>query len=114
MKNKLNPITSNPCPPTGARAPKNPQQNRPKILPPDQAVQRPSRLQLSARVSPLIKNLISLERREKELASDGDAIESLILRGAISPAEQALILAAAEKRPLFAAALRVRLNQSQQ
>jgi hypothetical protein len=64
--------------------------------------QRPSKVQLTCRVSPLIKRLIKYEW-DHHFDSEGQAVEALILRGAISPEAHAMILAEAENDPMMLA-----------
>ena len=63
--------------------------------------------QLNIRLAPVCVDLIKLERKNiPDCASDGEALESIIFRAATSPAAHALVMAAATKEPLFAAAMR--------
>jgi hypothetical protein len=62
-----------------------------------------SKIQLSARISPLARNLITLERDQGGWESDGEAVEALVLRASTSPEARKLMLAVADKNPLFAA-----------
>ena len=61
------------------------------------------KLQVSVRVSPLVKALIELELRDNAFQTEGEAVESIVLRSADSPAAQALILKEAAKDPLYSA-----------
>jgi hypothetical protein len=62
-----------------------------------------AKVQLSCRVSPLVRNLIALEREQGGCESDGEAVEALIMRASTSPEAYNLMLAEAGKDPLFAA-----------
>ena len=63
--------------------------------------------QLTIRVSPLCVDLIKLERKGiPGCASDGEALESMVLRASTSPQALQLITQTALKDPLFAAAQR--------
>ena len=63
--------------------------------------------QLNVRLIPVVVELIKLERASiPGCASDGEALESIVLRSATTPEARRLILAAAMKYPLFAAAHR--------
>ena len=61
--------------------------------------------QLNVRVTPVCVDLIKLERKTiPGCASDGEAIS---FRAATIPTAHALVMAAAAKEPLFAAALQI-------
>jgi hypothetical protein len=63
--------------------------------------------QLNVRLAPVCMDLIKLERRNiPGCASDGEALESMVLRASTSPQALQLIKQAALKDPLFAAAQR--------
>ena len=63
--------------------------------------------QLNVRLIPVVVELIKLERASiPGCASDGEALESIVLRSATTPKARQLILAAAMQNPLFAAAHR--------
>jgi hypothetical protein len=61
------------------------------------------KIQLSCRISPLARTLVSLERDTGGWESDGEAVEALILRASTSPEAYQLMLEQAGKDPLFAA-----------
>lgn len=62
-----------------------------------------TKIQLSCRVSPLVRSLITLERDKGSWESDGEAIEALVLRSSTSAEAYQLMLAEADKDPFFAA-----------
>ena len=63
--------------------------------------------QLNVRLTPVCVDLIKLERKSiPGCASDGEALESMIFRAATSPQARAILMEAALKEPLFAAAMR--------
>jgi hypothetical protein len=69
------------------------------------AIYNTNKVQLSCRISLLIKHLIALERKSRgDNASEGEAVESLVLRasGDSMPANK-LILQEAAKNPAAAA-----------
>ena len=75
-----------------------------KNLAPKAAAHNPNRkLQLSCRVSPLVKALIQLEWSGKKYLSEGEIVEIIVLRAADSPEAHALILQEAERDPLYCA-----------
>ena len=62
--------------------------------------------QLTVRVTQVCVELIKLERKGiPDCASDGEALESMVLRASTSPQARQIIRQAALKDPLFAAAL---------
>jgi len=68
-------------------------------------VHKAKKEQLNVRVSSIYKELIRIERDNlPNCASDGEALESLILRASTSPAAIKAISLAVLKEPLFAAA----------
>jgi len=68
---------------------------------PPRAKMHPRKEQLNCRVSPLVKRLIKLEW-ERSCDSEGQAVEALVLRSSSTPEAAAMILAEAEKEPMFA------------
>ena len=61
--------------------------------------------QLNVRLAPVCVDLIKLERKTiPGCASDGEALESIIFRAATSPQARAILMEAALKDPLYAAA----------
>ena len=67
----------------------------------------PIKAQLNVRLIPVVVELIKLERASiPGCASDGEALEAIVLRSATTPEARRLILAAAMQYPLFAAAHR--------
>ena len=68
-------------------------------------VHKAKKEQLKVRITSIYKELIGIERRSiPNCASDGEALESLILRASTSPAAIKAICHAALKEPFFAAA----------
>ena len=68
-------------------------------------VHKAKKEQLNVRISSIYKELIGIERDNiPNCASDGEALESLILRASTSPAAIKAICHAALKEPFFAAA----------
>jgi len=61
------------------------------------------KVQLSARISPLARALLTLERDQAGWESDGEALEALILRASTSAEAYKMMLDRAGKDPLFAA-----------
>ena len=63
--------------------------------------------QLNVRINPVCVELLKLERKcLPGCTSDGEAVESLILRASTSPEARQLITQAVLKDPLYAAAQR--------
>lgn len=62
-----------------------------------------AKIQLSCRVSKLVKMLIEIERKTAGCNSEGDAVESIVLRASTAPEAQRLIMEEAQKNPLFVA-----------
>ena len=61
--------------------------------------------QLNVRLAPVCVDLIKLERKSiPGCASDGEALESMIFRAATSPQARTILMEAAMKAPLYAAA----------
>jgi hypothetical protein len=78
-----------------------------KRLPESRLAPHFMKTQLTIRVSALCVELIKLERKGiPDCASDGEALESMVLRASTSPQALQLIKQAALKDPLFAAAQR--------
>jgi len=71
-----------------------------------------SKVALSCRLSPLVKALINLERESGGHPSEGEAVEALVLRASNTSAAHQLVLAQAEKDPMYAA-LRNALSSQQ-
>ena len=68
---------------------------------------QPAKSQLNIRINPVCMELIKLERKSLVgCNSDGEAVESLILRASTSPEARQLIKQAVAKDPLFSAAQR--------
>ena len=62
-----------------------------------------TKVQLSCRISPLARTLVSVERKAGGWESDGEAVDALILRASTSLEAYELMQAEANKNPLFAA-----------
>lgn len=62
-----------------------------------------TKVPLNCRLAPLVKALINLERDSGGHNSEGEAVEALVLRASDSPAAHQLVLAQAEKDPMYAA-----------
>ena len=61
--------------------------------------------QLNVRLTPVCVDMIKLERKSiPGCTSDGEALESIIFRAATSPQARAILMEAALKDPLYAAA----------